>query len=373
MDWEDVKSYAKKAGARFPECVAAQWALESGYGKHVSGKYNYFGIKSSEGTILHTKEFIGGEEVTILDTFKDFANAYECIEYLVSRWYLDYNNGEVSYKGVNRATSKEACARLLQYEGYATDPLYAEKLLEIMEKNQDLTEESFLERAAIYYTGEAHQIAAWRALEKNLDADTLDNFIASYRGSQAAYTHQVENDTKSMLLDVPYFYQKDSTTGHGERMCFSSSMAMALDFWDPDAIDGDDDWYLEQVLKYGDTVSSVAQITAARSLGFDVRFHMDGSVEDLEALLANDIPVPIGILHKGTLDHPVGGGHWVCVVGSSGNSFVVHDPFGELDLVNGAYIKSGPTDGKFVYYDKRNLAKRWTVQGKNDGWYVEIR
>ena len=42
-------------------------------------------------------------------------------------------------------------------------------------------------------------------------------------------------------------------------------------------------------------------------------------------------------------------------------------------LVNGAYIKSGPTDGKFVYYDKRNLAKRWTVQGKNDGWYVEIR
>lgn len=372
MDWEDVKSYAEKAGARFPECVAAQWALESSYGKHVSGKFNYLGIKDSEGTTLYTKEFIDGEEVTIVDTFKDFASPYECIEYLVSRWYLDYD-GAVSYKGVNRATSKEACARLLQYEGYATDPLYAEKLIEIMEKNQDLTQESFLERAAIYYTGEAHQIAAWRALEKNLDADTLDRFIVSYRGSQAAYTEQLENNTKSLILNVPYFYQKDSNTGHGERMCFSSSMAMALDFWDPDAIDGDDDWYLEQVFKYGDTVSSVAQITAARSLGFDVTFHMDGSIKDLEKLLRNEIPVPIGILHKGHCDHPTGGGHWVCVVGESGDNFVVHDPFGELDLINGGYIKTGPTDGKFVHYSKKNLAKRWTVQNSNDGWYVEIR
>jgi hypothetical protein len=370
MNWEDVKSYAQKAGARFPECVAAQWALESSYGKHVSGKFNYFGIKSSTGTLLRTREFIDGEEITILTKFKDFASPYECIEYLVSRWYLDYN-GEVSYKGVNRATSKEECAHLLKYEGYATDPLYAEKLIEIMEKNQDLTQESFLERAATYYTGEPHQIAAWRDLEHLLYEEVLEAFKTAYRGSQTPLA-AIEG-VDGVLLDVPYFYQKDSKTGQGERMCFSSSMAMALDFWDPDAIDGDDDWYLEQVFKYGDTVSSVAQITAARSLGFDVTFHMDGSIEDMEKLLSNEIPVPIGILHRGHLDHPTGGGHWVCVVGSSGDDFIVHDPFGELDLINGGYIKTGPTDGKFVHYSKRNLAKRWTVQNSNDGWYVEIR
>ena len=55
MDWEDVKGYAKKAGARFPECVAAQWALESNYGKHLSGKYKRYsgdGIELNRGEVL---------------------------------------------------------------------------------------------------------------------------------------------------------------------------------------------------------------------------------------------------------------------------------------------------------------------------------
>jgi hypothetical protein len=34
--WAGVVAAAKKAGAKFPECVAAQWALESSYGKHTA-------------------------------------------------------------------------------------------------------------------------------------------------------------------------------------------------------------------------------------------------------------------------------------------------------------------------------------------------
>ena len=30
--WEGFYAYAKEAGAKYPELVAAQWALESGYG-----------------------------------------------------------------------------------------------------------------------------------------------------------------------------------------------------------------------------------------------------------------------------------------------------------------------------------------------------
>ena len=37
--WEGIEGAAKEAGAKFPEVVAAQWALESGYGKHTSGKW----------------------------------------------------------------------------------------------------------------------------------------------------------------------------------------------------------------------------------------------------------------------------------------------------------------------------------------------
>ena len=174
-------------------------------------------------------------------------------------------------------------------------------------------------------------------------------------------------------LDVPYFYQRDSKTGHGERMCFSSSMAMALDYINPDAIEGDDDWYLNEVFKFGDSVSSSAQVAAAQSLGFAAEFRMDGTEELLLKILDSDTPVPIGILHHGSVDHPTGGGHWICLIGYDEKYFHVHDPFGELSLVSGGYPKAGPTDGKFQKYTRKNLMKRWLISSDHDGWCVDLR
>ena len=125
--WKGVKEAAKIAGAKYPEVVAAQWALESGWGKHTSGKHNYFGLKGS-GTERETKEFINGQWITVRAGFIDFPDLQTCVSYLVDRWYRDYKN----YKGVNRAVSREDCARLLQKEGYATDPSYPEKLIKLM-------------------------------------------------------------------------------------------------------------------------------------------------------------------------------------------------------------------------------------------------
>jgi len=128
--FKGVKTAAKVAGAKFPEVVAAQWALESGYGKHTSGKNNYFGLKG-EGSERETKEFINGQWVTIKAGFIDFPDLQTCVSYLVDRWYRDYKR----FKGVNRANSPEECARLLVTEGYATDPQYSEKLIRIMKEN----------------------------------------------------------------------------------------------------------------------------------------------------------------------------------------------------------------------------------------------
>lgn len=128
--WKGVMTAAKTAGAKYPEVVAAQWALESGYGKHTSGKDNYFGLKGS-GTERETKEFINGQWITIKAGFIDFPDLQTCVSYLVDRWYRDYKQ----FKGVNRAVSREDCARLLQEEGYATDPTYPEKLIRLMNEN----------------------------------------------------------------------------------------------------------------------------------------------------------------------------------------------------------------------------------------------
>jgi hypothetical protein len=128
--WAGVASAAKAAGALYPELVAAQWALESGWGKKTSGKNNYFGIKG-KGTTHATQEFEGGKFVTINAEFEDFDSLYDCVVYLVERWYKNWKQ----YKGVNTAASKEAGARHLVKGGYATDPIYADKLIKLMREH----------------------------------------------------------------------------------------------------------------------------------------------------------------------------------------------------------------------------------------------
>jgi hypothetical protein len=128
--WDGVVTAARAAGTKFPDVVAAQWALESGYGKHTSGKNNYFGLKG-EGSDRETKEFINGQWISIVDGFIDFPDLQTCVTYLVDRWYRDYQR----FKGVNRAGSPEECARLLVAEGYATDPQYSDKLIKLMRDN----------------------------------------------------------------------------------------------------------------------------------------------------------------------------------------------------------------------------------------------
>lgn len=130
--WEGVLAAAKSAGAKFPECVAAQWALESGWGEHTSGKNNFFGLKGS-GSTVDTQEFINGKWVTIKAGFIDFPDLYTCVTYLVERWYKDYNK----FRGVNRASSRDECAKLLVAERYATDPEYSEKLIRIMKQKAE--------------------------------------------------------------------------------------------------------------------------------------------------------------------------------------------------------------------------------------------
>lgn len=127
--WDGVYAAAKKAGAKFPECVCAQWALESSWGKNFSGNWNAFGLKGS-GSAVSTQEFINGKWITITDSFIDFPDLETCVFYLVDRWYKDFGR----FKGVNRAKTRNECAQLLVVEKYATDPDYSTKLMQIMDR-----------------------------------------------------------------------------------------------------------------------------------------------------------------------------------------------------------------------------------------------
>lgn len=374
--WAEFYDLGKAAGARFPELLAAQASLESGWGSRLSGRNNYFGIKGKPGTVVSTQEWVNGKFITVRDEFKDFDSPLACVQYLVDRWYKDYKG----YEGVNRADSRDSAAHLLKEEGYATDPTYPQKLIRLMDDYQEEvkaeppsdrgTPDAFILNAVRYFNEEPHQIAAWEGLWGELDPVVKEEFMAAYRGETAGTEPE---GPVTFPLDVPYFYQRDSKTGHGERMCFSSSMAMALDYINPDAIEGDDDWYLQQVFKFGDSVSSSAQVAAAHSLGFAAEFRMDGTEELLLEILDSDTPVPVGILHHGSIEKPSGGGHWICLIGYDEKYFHVHDPFGELSLSSGGYSKAGPADGENQLYTRENLMKRWLISSDHDGWLVDLR
>jgi hypothetical protein len=46
----------------------------------------------------------------------------------------------------------------------------------------------------------------------------------------------------------------------------------------------------------------------------------------------------------------------------------VNDPYGELDLVNGRWIRIGGDAGKGLHYSCKNLNPRWQPEGAGTGW-----
>jgi len=152
-------------------------------------------------------------------------------------------------------------------------------------------------------------------------------------------------------------------------MCFSSSCAMLLAFLKPGALSGPngDDQYLARVHQFGDTTDPAAQIEALSSYGITARFSNQASFSTLEEQIAAGIPVPCGYLHRGPISRPGGGGHWLIIVGITPTHLIVHDPFGEADLVNGTTVGG---IARFCRYSRANFGRRWMVEGEGTGWAV---
>jgi flagellum-specific peptidoglycan hydrolase FlgJ len=129
-DVNEFINMAAASGAKFPELVAAQMILESAGGTSESGINNLVGAKATEeeeGTFKETTEVIDGKEVKTVAKFKNYESPQAGIDELVNRWYKDYPG----YQGVNNANSLEEAAMMLQQQNYATDPKYAQKLIQI--------------------------------------------------------------------------------------------------------------------------------------------------------------------------------------------------------------------------------------------------
>ena len=171
----------------------------------------------------------------------------------------------------------------------------------------------------------------------------------------------------SVLLKVPYEYQLDNgPTGYRE--CFSSSCAMIARYHGKVK---NDDEYNAIRSKFGDTTLAEAQLAALRSLGLQARYVSNCAPGFLEAELRQGRPVAVGWLHQGPYNAPTGGGHWSVIIGFDPDYWILNDPNGEADLVNGGYVSN--KGGAGVKYSKPRFNRRWEVDGAGTGWALLVR
>jgi len=109
----------------------AQWALESGWGKHMSAPFNYFGMKALPGQpsqTVPTREFYKGQWITVQAAFRSFANdadAFDAHAKLLA-------TAQVYAKA--RAALPDPFAFANALTGvYATDPKYGQLLGSIIQ------------------------------------------------------------------------------------------------------------------------------------------------------------------------------------------------------------------------------------------------
>jgi hypothetical protein len=169
------------------------------------------------------------------------------------------------------------------------------------------------------------------------------------------------------LVGVPWFTQRDSAQlSQRDRTCFSSSCAMLLEAIKPGTLKGGngDDQYLAVVQRFGDTTDANAQIKALAHYGVTARLVQTADFQLLEQQIARGIPVPCGYIHRGPVERPTGGGHWLIVYGHTPSHVVVNDPWGEPDLISGTTLNA---NGMGLRFSRLNFGKRWMVESIGGG------
>jgi len=231
-----------------------------------------------------------------------------------------------------------------------------------------------LEQIFRYYRALPHQQAAISELEGDLKDNGYDAAMRRDRPWFVTWSQdgrQPDQPARGIrptnpLSGFPWFPQLDNGP-QGWRQCQTSSIAMCLAYLGVDGIRDDVD-YLRVVQRFGDTTSQAAHQQALASMGVRARFVQSCSVQQLQAEIRSGLPAAIGILHHGPASAATGGGHWIAAYGFNAAGWVVNDPYGELDLQNGGWVRQGGDAGRRLSYSYRNLNPRWLVEGPNSGW-----
>lgn len=125
-----------------PSIILGQAVLESDWGRsELSATYNnLFGIKSfsaaDDSVKLSTKEYKDGQWIEIQANFKVYASWDDCMRDHTLLFVNGVDWDPYLYQGVLLASDYKTAAKALQSSGYATDPDYARKVIDVIEVNE---------------------------------------------------------------------------------------------------------------------------------------------------------------------------------------------------------------------------------------------
>lgn len=118
--YTDVQALGNAAGFKFPQVMAAMWALESGWGKYTSGKNNVFNIKArpGQGTLMNGSYW--RDYTSPLESAKDFMNLMTDPRYA---------------PGLAKAKTPRQAIEAIAGAGYAGgEAAYPEKIIRVMQQ-----------------------------------------------------------------------------------------------------------------------------------------------------------------------------------------------------------------------------------------------
>ena len=137
----DAKRNAARLGIQ-PDIIIAIAALESGWGKYViketngASSHNLFGIKAHDKDLPHTMhkttEYIDNSPVIVKEPFRKYDNTASAVN-----GFADFLLNNPRYKkALDSTTDNTLFLRELQRAGYATDPEYANKAIDVLKQVQ---------------------------------------------------------------------------------------------------------------------------------------------------------------------------------------------------------------------------------------------
>ena len=118
--YTDVVSLGSASGFKFPQVMAAMWALESGWGKYTSGKNNVFNIKARPGQGSLKNGSYWRDYASPLESAKDFINLMTDPRYA---------------PGIAQAKTPRQAIEAIAAGGYAGgEPAYPTKIIRVMQQ-----------------------------------------------------------------------------------------------------------------------------------------------------------------------------------------------------------------------------------------------